>query len=477
MNVGRTALLLLPVALVARGVGFVVPIVIAGWFGVRPETDAFFFALSVPSVLLVIASNAMGTVVVPQFAQLRTHAPHRLPPVVAGATIASALIAMVIAAVFATISPALLPRFTSFDASTQALAVRYAWMLLPFVGAVGALSVLRAACEGQGSYRLAGLSPILRSGALIAIVTVNRGVGPDILPVALDAGAVAEAFWLLGVLVFSGVRPSIPAWPSELAEAARAFGPVLVGEAMVALNLVVDKGFAAGLPEGSVTMLEYADRARLIPQTLLEASLLAVVFQAWAKARAEGDAEARARGARTALRWVFLLAPPALGGMVVGREALARILFGHGVFPDSAAPITAAAMAAFVPGIFASLLGALLVKAHVVEGRYGFVMRLGFVSIVTNALLNALLRGPLGLTGLAMSTSLTTALITVISWRRLGTPLPGRDALGVLAASTVLALTLGRLDIHEWDDPRLWAAAVPFLALLGFGGWRARRVE
>ena len=38
-NVGRTALLLTPVALLARGVAFLVPVLIAHLFGVSDTTD------------------------------------------------------------------------------------------------------------------------------------------------------------------------------------------------------------------------------------------------------------------------------------------------------------------------------------------------------------------------------------------------------------------------------------------------------
>lgn len=475
MSVGRTALFLVPVAIVARGIGFVVPIVIAGWFGVQPATDAFFFALSVPSFLLVLASNAMGTVVVPPLADLRVNHPSRLPGVVTGSALLAALLSTVVGAAFAAALPLGLPHLTAFDGPTRELASRFTWHLLPFVAAVGAISVVRAACEGMGAYRAAGFSPVARSAAILAVVAAGRSQGPVVLPVALSLGAVAELFWLWGVLARQGVWPGKPTWPRQMATAARAFGPVLAGETMVALNLVVDKAFAAGLPEGSVTILEYADRARLIPQTLLESSLVVVAFQTWATARAKGDPSAEQAAVRQSLRWVFLLAPPALAGMVVAREVLVRTLFVHGAFPEWGVADCATALAAYVPGIFASLVGALLVKAHIVAGRYRLVMGLGLLSFVLNAALNALLREPLGLAGLAASTSVTTSAVALWSWWRLGAGRPAADGLVVLGLSSLGAWGLHDLPIAGLDDPRLYGAALPFLALLGLGAHRARR--
>ncbi len=480
MSVGRTALWLVPFALLARGAGFVVPLVIAGWYGVRPETDAFFFALSVPSFLLVLASNAMGTVAVPHLALLKHREPHRLASVVAGAAAAAAAVSLSTGAVFALALPSVLPRLSSFDAHTAALAVRHTWLLLPFVGLVAALAVVRAGCEVSGAFKLASLSPVARACTNLLAVGLTFGIGPDALPLGMVLGALAEFAWLAGVLHHAGVSPSWPVWPRELGAAATAVGPVLVGEAMVALNLVVDKGFATALPSGSVTLLEYADRARVIPQSLLESSLLVVAFNTWAAARARGDREEQRRGVAEALRWVFLLAPPVLAGMVIGREVIIAVLFGHGAFPASGVRPCADALGASVPGIFASLVGALLVKAHIIDGRYRLVLALGAGSMLTNAALNVVLAPGFQLVGLAFSTSITTALVSLVSWILLrapgeSPPRLARDGLAVLAGSTAFALALLPVRITDLTDARLWAAALPLVALLALGARLARR--
>ncbi|MSQ03075.1 MAG: hypothetical protein EXR71_14505 [Myxococcales bacterium] len=480
MSVGRTALWLVPLALVARGAGFVVPLVIASWFGVRAETDAFFFALSVPSFLLVLASNAMGTVAVPPLARLRVAAPQRLGQVVSGAAAAAALVATTTGATFALAVPLVVPLWTRFDATTQAIAARHTWMLLPFVAGVAAVAVVRAACEVMGAFRLTAMAPVARATAMLGTVALLFDLGVDALPWGMCAGAAAELAWLSWVLARAGVRLERPAWPAELGTAAGAIVPVLAGEAMVALNLVVDKGFASALPEGSVTLLEYADRARVIPQTLLESTLLVVAFNTWAAARAVGDRGAQREGVTQALRWVFLLAPPVLAGMVVAREPLVRTLFLHGAFPESGVRVCADTLGAFVPGIFASLVGALLVKAHIVDGRFRLVLVLGAISLCGNAALNAVLAPRFGLPGLAASTSATTVLVSVLSWTLLRGPgeRPPRlatDGAWVALLSATGALALVDLGATSPLDPRLWLAALPFVVLLAWAVRAARR--
>jgi len=379
--------------------------------------------------------------------------------------------------------PPLLPHVTGFDAPTRAHAARFAVELVPFVGVSAVNAAVRAAVEVHGRYARAALSPVIRAAALLGLTAALRGQGPDVLPLAMCVGAAAEGAWLLLTLRGAGVVP-VPGFglPPALRTAALGLVPVLAGESMVALNVWVDRLFAGALPEGSVSLLEYADRVRVIPQTFLEGSLLVVAFNTWARVRAEGGGVERHRAVAQSLWWVAVLAPPVLGGMFVGREALVRLLFEGGQFPPSATVATGAALGAFLPGVLCSLLGALVVKAHIVEGRYGLVLRLGVFSFALNLLLDALLYRGFGLVGLAGATSATNlcaagaALLVLLPELR-GT-LPARAWWGA-GAVTLIAGLLALPSIGEppasVQEARLWIWAVPYLLLLAAGAAWTRR--
>ncbi|MEC7948801.1 MAG: hypothetical protein VX265_14635, partial [Myxococcota bacterium] len=78
-RVGWTSAVLVPIALASRGAAFLVPLVIAMWFGVGDITDAWYWALAFPTFALVLASTSLGTAATPAMAQVRTASPERLP--------------------------------------------------------------------------------------------------------------------------------------------------------------------------------------------------------------------------------------------------------------------------------------------------------------------------------------------------------------------------------------------------------------
>jgi putative peptidoglycan lipid II flippase len=501
VSIGRTTLLLAPIALVARTVAFFVPVVVARVYGVQPETDAFFWALSVPTFLLVLASMAVATVLVPPLARLRAQSsgraadgckgpqrqrqPDEVPRFLGAAVTYAGLGTLAFGVAFALAAPMILRHATTFDAPTRALAGRACWELLPLLVAVALASVLRTACEVYGRFRVTVGAPLLR--AIIVIGLLLAGHDHDVsrwLTVAFSAGMVAEMTLLAATLARAGVHiaPTLRA-PSELRDAARAVAPVLTGEAMVALNLVVDKAFAANLGSGAVSLLEYADRAQMIPRTVLESTLITVAFNAWARTRAAGDVTEQRRAVTRALLWLLLLAPPVLAGMSIGRVALIELLYGGGAFSEENVARTASALDAFLPGVLFSLLGALVVKAHILDGRIRLVLGLGVLSFTMNATLDAILVRAWDLPGLATATSLTTVTVTVISLAFLAPSLRGTIPLRVAAGAVALATAAALLAIGARvsgfapvtvSDPALWFASIPCFALLVAGALRAR---
>lgn len=486
MSVGRTSLLLAPLALLGRAAAFFLPVVLAAWFGVSAQMDAFYYALNVPTFLLVLLATAVGTVLVPGFAAVLQRAPEQQSAWLSAAATWAVGLSLALGGLTALALPLVLG-LTQFDGSTQALAVRIFCQLLPFLGVNVLCAVVKAGCDVHGRFREGAAAPLWRAVGIVGSAYLLRGYGPGVLPIPLTVGHTVEVLWLVWVLRRAGVRlwPTLTA-PRELWDAGRALGLVLVGETLFAANTVVDKQFAAALPAGSVSILEYADRARLIPMTLLESSLLVVAFATWARARAAGDERGFHRAVSTAIWWVVLLAPPVLGGMVVGREAMVAALFEHGVFTPADTPPTAAALGAFLPGVLATLCASLCIKAHVVAGRPRAVLALGVLSFVINITLNALFMGPFGLVGLAWSTTGAGLTVAAAAWMMFPAEaraaLPARRwgvAAGLLAgtaALTVAAVTTAPAPASVLE-PRLWAWAVPFVVLLAAGAWTARAAQ
>lgn len=474
MKVGRTAALLVPLALLSRGVAFLVPMAVARWFGVGPATDAWFWALSFPTFVLVLASAAVGTASLPAIASASAQDQARLERLVGGLLLWAGGGALVLGALIAAVVPLLLPWVTAFDPPTQGLARGFLVALLPFMTLTCASAVLRVTCEVRGRFQAVSLTPLLRAGVVIGTMGMLRGpLGPYALPAGLAVGELAQVLFWTWVARASGVRvrPTLSLDPA-VRQVGRDLGPILGGEVLVALNLVIDKGFAALLPMGSVATLEYADRARVIPQTLLESTLLMVAFATWSNLRAAGRTEEARASMGSSLRWTLALSAPVLAGMYIGRVVLVRLMFERGAFTPADTLASASVLGWFIPGILPNLLGILAVRAHVLERNLRLVFGLGVVSVALNTTGNALLMGPLGLNGLALATTVTSFIVPgLYLWALRGALGPGRWGRPALVAGASVAVAagveLGFGAPTTLASPVLWGAAALCVGLLG----------
>jgi putative peptidoglycan lipid II flippase len=477
-RVGRTAVTLAPLVIVGRGAGFLFPMLVAHLFGVSGATDAFFFAIAIPVFLIVVAINAVGVAVTPVAAELLREQPAQLPSFVGEATQWAALGAGLLTAAIGMALPFVLPLASAFPTNEQELARLCTLGLVPFAALSSASVVLRAAVEVRGRFRLAASAPLPRAFALLgSLWLLEPGVGSFALPLSLDLAALAEFGWL--AVCFGRMPMRLHIRPSpRLRLVFASTAPLLLGQSASASQLVVDRGFAGTLEAGSVSILDYADRIRLVPQALLDGTLIPVAFATWAHHAAAGRAEAYATQIDQSLRWVAMLAAPPLAGLFIARYIIVDLVFTRGAFTSGDAMAAAAAFGWYVPGLFIRLMGTLAMRAHIVEGRLRLVMFLGCATLALKIALDAALIGVLGVAGLPLASTLTWTVIhgTYLFQLRHQLRIANRPGAWLATVSLVLACAFTALGVElafgpprDLQQPALWgsAAACSMLLLIG----------
>jgi putative peptidoglycan lipid II flippase len=382
------------------------------------------------------------------------------------------ILSLAAAVVFALGSPTLLRWTSNFDSETVDLTVTYCWLLTPFVCLTTLSAAVKAACELKQHFTGITWTPVLRAGIVIAVTWATLdSLGPMSLPAGLVSGEAAQLLFWLFLLWRSGIKP-LPnlAKHPKLTKLSRHVLWLLGGEALVALNLVVDKIFASQLTEGTVSILEYADRARVIPQTLLHASLAMVAFAAWSKFWAGNDQEKAHESMDRSLHWVLALSAPVIAGMFIGREVLCHVLFERGAFGSSDREQTAIVLGGYLLGVVPNLMAILMVRIHVLQQHFSQIFLLGFVSMSLNAGLNVLLIPHHGLLGIAFSTSITVTLVTLGYLYRLPKAIqPAKWTTGWIAFGAALLCATGFeyfAPARHFTDGSLWAAATCCILIL-----------
>jgi putative peptidoglycan lipid II flippase len=416
----RTALLLLPFQALFRGGEALLPLLLAAWFGRSEETDLYYLLAAYFVFAGAVVTGAFqDSAVVPVLIEVETKAPAAFPGI-AGALLGHTL---AIGAAAAAGMGAVAAVAAVFFLHPRSTALAIAGVLALDVVAIAVRAFYVGLLNARGFFRAHPIASGLGMGVTCAILYAGRAAGVRVVPVALVAGecvAIAVLVGLARASLGTHVVPNLTR-PEPVRRIFALVRLEVTGSLITRINPVIDQ-LMAGLAAvvGGGTLLRYAGDVASLPTSILQATLFPVLLTRLAR-EAPHPVEFRATTRRTLAAVVVLLALFA-GAFVLLRGPLCGLLFLHGAM-DAAG---VARIAAILPWALAGApaFGALLVlaRAHVALQNSRIMPGMGVLNSACNAVLNLAFVGPLGLAGIALSTSVTYLVVAVVFWFRLPRP-------------------------------------------------------
>lgn len=245
--------------LLAKAVGALKEIALASYYGVGPLTDAFLLNVAVANTLAAVWLGMLTLIVVPLLARQRTQPAsdaQLFREELVGWTV---LVSGGLALAYGFIMPVMV-KLPGLPASTASLAADQAifFSVLVPIGLLSALATCFLLASGRHISSLAEGVPAL---VLLTFIIVTGG-----RDFALTWGTVlgwsAHLVLLIALLRWTGQWPRArwsrrsthwePLWT--------AVGVLAVGHTLASCSEVVDNFFAAGLGEGAISLLSYANR-------------------------------------------------------------------------------------------------------------------------------------------------------------------------------------------------------------------------
>jgi putative peptidoglycan lipid II flippase len=418
-NLARTALLLLPLQAVFRGGEALMPLFLAAWFGRSEATDLYYlFAAYFVFAGAVITGAFQDSAVVPVLIEVESRSPARFPAI-AGALLGHTLaIGAAVAAGMGTIA-AMASLFVVHRAH-RGVALELVGVMSLGIVAAAVRSFYVGLLNARGQFHAHPIGSGLGTALTFAVLYAGRSLGVRAVPLGLLAGellAVAALWMLMKRRLHLSVAPNL-ARPEELRRIFSLVGLEVAGSVITRINPVIDQLMAglAGVVGGG-TLLRYAGDVASLPTSILQATLFPVLLTRLAH-EAPHPAAFLVTTRRTLVAVIALLV--GLSAIFVAfRGPLCSLLFLHGAM-DAAG---VARIASILPWALlgAAPFGALLVlaRAHVALQNSRIMPSMGVLNSGLNAVFNAVFVGFLGLSGIALSTSLTYAVVAVVFWIRL----------------------------------------------------------
>ncbi len=415
-SIVTTALLLLPLQAVSRGVEALLPLLLALWFGRSEATDIYYFAWAAFALAgSLVFSAFQDSAVVPVLAEVKLVDPG-VAPTVRGSLLAHTLAA---GALLATAFGALAAAWFAIRYAGSARALALA-LVPPFSAYLVALSVkafLSSILAAEHHYTPLPVASALGAVVTIAAIAAAKGaVSVAAVPWGSFAGEVAAALVLAASARSAGIAiaPTF-ARPEPVRRIARLVASEVGGSAVTRLNPVVDQLMAAmAAVAGGGTLLKLSGDVASVPTSLLQAALLPVLLTHLSDDFAARDVAKLRATVRRALAAVTGILVVATAVLWVLRTPLVHLAFAHGAMDPAGVERLARLLPYHLVGL--APFGALLVlaRAHVAAQNSRIMISMGILNAALNAGLNFAFLPALGLEGIALSTSCTYAVVAIV---------------------------------------------------------------
>jgi putative peptidoglycan lipid II flippase len=352
--------------LASRLLGFARDAMLAALLGTGPVADAFLAAFQLVNVVRrLLTEGALNAALVPSWLRLRETEGAYAAAAFAGRVLGSVSAALVVATVLIglampLIMSALAPGFTGSE--TLELAVNDARLMLPYLAFAGPATVMLALASAQGRFGLTAFSPLLFNVALISVMTMLIIARPE---AALAATVLAATVGIAGLLQLTILalrqRGGDAATPLRLSFDAEMRGffahafPAMVANSGPQLLAVAGAIIASASPS-AVSWLYFANRLVELPLGIVGVAMGTVLVPELTRALRGGETGAVAQAESRGLELAVGLALPAMLGLIVLADPIARLLFAHGAFTADDAAATAQMLSFLALGLPAHVL-------------------------------------------------------------------------------------------------------------------------
>lgn len=459
----RRASMMTVLSVVAVCVSFFKESVSAYYFGTGVESDALTLALDMPRVLFTFLSAAIAAVVVPIYSEEKVLRGERdAQYFFSNFATFTALLCVLITIIAEFFSGGIVRFFApGLSPEVRDTTLRLFRWTLPAIAIAVVGNISTAVLNCHKIFCRPAMAPIFYNLFFAACLFAGaRRFGIYAALVGMVAGMGLE--FIYRVALRRRIVRYTPVMDRKHGATRRAVKmslPVILGMAVSEVNLLVDKMVASFLTAGNITALNYASKISSGISTLLISGISEVIFPEFSERVAEGNDEKTGQLYLSAIRAFLLLLLPILAGGSFLRQDIVSLLYARGQFDAASVSMTSPLFAIYLFSILFSAIRDVSTKLLYAYGNTRTAMINSSIGVAVNIGLDLLLVKFLGAVGLALATTVSAALVSLLLIRSIRKRVSAVrfDGFGLFIGKLLLACLL--MVLLLWGITKGWSVA------------------
>ncbi len=423
---GRTIASLIVITAVTKIFGFVREILFGRWYGVGEVAEAFKIAQTIPMVLLLIVGTGISTGFIPIYTELEKKKGTKSADAFMSNLMNVLILFSLGFSILVTLFPAIFVKLFASGYSGTKFDLTVLYTQIAVWGTLFNMVTYVLAPYLQLNQQFMGPALMVIPGNLIFILCfyLGRTMNPILVAFSIVLAIFTQFLWLIPFVRKYGFsyQPKFDLQDRYLRRFFILAAPVVVGVAVNQVNIMVDKNIASFVMDGGVAILDYANRMTNFVQAIFIYPVAAVFFPNMTRYILDKNFAQAEDSTTKSLVTLAIIVLPCTAGLMLFSGPIIDLLFGGDAFTADAVARTGQAMFWYATGLFFWAWRDILVRVYYALGNTRTPTLNAIIGVVINIIFNLILSRFLGLNGLAMATSLSGIVSSLLMflglWRR-----------------------------------------------------------
>ena len=405
--------------LLSKALGFVREVMIANRFGSGKETDTYFVAITATVIIMSTLGAALNTTLIPIFSEIgeKYGKKGKLKYLnnIFNIVLIITILIVILGYIFSPMVIKILAK--GFQDEQFDLAVTLNRIGLPIAILLGFYCVFSGILHSSQIFGPPAISGLPYNFVfLIYLFFFAKDSNVITLMIISVIAAFAQFLILVPAVNHMGYKYKfeINLRDKYLKKAIVLTLPVLIGSAVQQINVIIDKTLASNLIEGSISALSYASKINDMVIAVFIMAITTVIFPMLSQAFSQNNNEKVKEILGQGINIILIITVPATIGILVLAEPAVYLFFQRNAFDELATYMTSQALIYYSVGLIGSSLRLMLNRVYYSLQDTKTPMINGMIAVVINLVLNLILVKPMAHSGLALATSISATVTTIM---------------------------------------------------------------
>ena len=415
----KTALYLMIITVVSKITGFLRDVILSFFYGATAVSDAYIISITITSVLFSLIIAGISTAFIPMYKQIEVesgiNAANRFTNNLVNIVLIITTLVVILGVAF---SPLLVKIFAvGFSGENLEKTVYFTKISLIGIYFTSLTQLFTGYLQLNGKFIIPAMIGLPFNIIVIITIYISDATS-SIFYLAFGnvIAALVQMLFLFPSLWRTRYRYSfyVKLKDKHLKKMSQIVFPIMIGISIDQINLMIDKTLASTIEEGGISALTYASRLNDFVQGIFVLSFVTVMFPYISKMVAQHNTEELKKSINEVISSVIIIVVPASVGIMILAEPIVKLLFGHGHFDKHAIEMTTKALFYYSIGMIGYGIREVLNRTFYSLQDSKTPMFNAGIAVLINIALNILLSRFMGLSGLALATSISALLCSFL---------------------------------------------------------------